>query len=149
MIYFELPYLPPSSNTAWFNLPRGGRTLSTAGKKFKTETKAFLAQHYVDKLIHFAKDEPYTVFFRIHVAELENTTWGKKNGAESRYKRNDVTNRIKLLEDVIAEVTGVDDTHTMTFVIQKVKASPKEKVEVFIWNTLREESPFDEPISRL
>lgn len=149
MIRFEIPWLPPSSNNAWFNLPRGGRAPKPENKKFKAETQTLLVQQYANELKNFAKNEPYTVFFRIHVSDLENTTWGKKKGAEARYKKLDITNRIKLLEDVIADVTGIDDAHTMSFIIQKVQAALHEKVEVFIWNTLREESPFDEPLSRL
>lgn len=149
MIKFVIPELPPSSNNAWFNVGHKGRTLSTTGKKFKNTTQVYVAQKYPKELKSFIKNEPYTVLFRLHVESLENETWGQKNGAQSRYKKNDATNRIKLLEDVLADVTGIDDANTLTFVVQKVQAQGPEQVEVFMWNTLREESPFDEPLSRL
>jgi hypothetical protein len=152
MVKFVIPGMPPSSNNAWFNLPKGGRTLKPAGKKYKNEIQTLIGQKYSKELMTFKKHEPYLVFFRVHVEALENATWGAaKNGAENRYKKNDATNRIKILEDIIAEVTGVDDASTMTFLIQKVQAVPatNEQIEVFIWNTYREESPFDEPLSRL
>lgn len=153
MVKLLLPFMPPSTNNAFINFGTKGRGLSKDGKKFKNLVQAYVGQHYPTELASFqkAKNEPFTVFFRIHVAELENKTFGAKKGAESRYKKNDATNRIKLLEDVLADVTGIDDANTLTFVIQKVQAKDpaKEQVEVFIWNSLREESPFDEPVSRL
>ena len=150
MVKFTIPGLPPSVNHAWFNLPKGGRTLKAEGKKYVAETKALLAQKYPKELLTFRKQEPYLVFFRVHFEAIENATWGaEKKAAANRYKKNDATNRIKILEDVVAEVTGVDDSCTMTFVVQKVQADPNKMIEVFIWNTYREESPFDEPLSRL
>lgn len=150
MVKFVIPGLPPSVNHAWFNLPKGGRTLKPAGKKYKAEVQTLLAQQYPKELMTFVKNEPYLMFWRVHLELIENATWGAaKKAAENRYKKVDVTNRIKILEDVIAEVTGIDDSATLTFAIQKVKADGPEKIEVFIWNTYREESPFDEPLSRL
>ncbi len=150
MVKFVIPGMPPSINHAWFTLPHGGRTLKPAGKKYKHEVQTLLAQQYPRELMTFVKDEPYLVFFRVHLEIIENATWGAaKKAAANRYKKVDVTNRIKILEDVVSEVTGIDDSCTLTFVTQKVKASMYEQIEVFIWNTHREESPFDEPLSRL
>lgn len=150
MVKFTLPGLPPSVNHAWFNLPHGGRTLKTEGKKYVAETKTLLAQKYQKELLTFKKDEPYLVFFRVHFSEIQNATWGAaKKPAKTRYKRCDATNRIKILEDVIADITGIDDSCTMTFIVQKVETNLKEMIEVFVWNIYREESPFDEPLSRL
>lgn len=153
MVKLVIPHMPPSTNNAFINFGMRGRGLSKEGKKFKNLVQAYVGQKYPNELASFQKmkNEPFTVFFRVHVAELENKTFGQKKGAETRYKKNDATNRIKLLEDILADVTGIDDSNTLTFAIEKVQSKDpsKEMVEVFIWNTLREESPFDEPISRL
>lgn len=151
MVKFVIPGLPPSVNDAWFMLPGGGRTLKTSGKKYVAETKTMLGRVYPKELMTFHKNEPYLVFWRVHLKTVENETWGApKKGAKTRYKKIDVTNRIKILEDVIADVTGIDDSCTLTFGIQKVKADEKgERIEIFIWNTYREESPFDELLARL
>lgn len=151
MIKFTLEGLPVSSNQAWFNIGHSGRGLSTAAKKYKNEVQVFIGRTYPTELTQFHKNEPHLIMFRVHVAELQNTTWGKKKGAESRYKKNDATNRIKLLEDILATVTGVDDSATMTFIVDKVQTQEpgREFVEVFIWNTFREETPFDEPLAGL
>jgi Holliday junction resolvase RusA-like endonuclease len=148
MIHFCIPGLPPSANHAYFNLPHGGRSLTKEGEKYKNETKALLAQKYSKDLKYFVQNEPYLVFIRFKFSSLQNATWGKKNGANTRYKRTDVSNRVKLLEDVLKDVTAVDDSHTMTLVTQKVEGSP-ECTDVFIWNSNQEESPFDELLFRL
>jgi len=145
-IRLELPGLPPSINKAYFNLPYGGRGLTKEVKKYKTEVRVYLATRYHKELSYFKPNEPYLIFFRFTFVELENKTWGRdKKSAVSRYKRTDATNRIKLLEDVLKELTGVDDSNTMTFIVQKVKG-PQPKREIFVWATQREESPFDEPL---
>ena len=143
MISLEVPGLPPSSNHAYFNLPRGGRVLSTEGKKFKNETKTYLAQKYQAELKKFVPNTPYLVYMRFHFSTLQNATWGKAKGAESRYKKTDASNRAKLLEDVLKDVSGVDDSNTMILILEKRLARDKEKTEIFVWDLDREESPFD------
>lgn len=149
MIRLEIPGVPPSSNNAYFNHPRAGRVLSTEGKKFKNETKVQLAKDYRKELQYFKPNEPYLIVFRLTFLSIHNKTWGaEKKAAESRYKKLDATNRIKLLEDVLKDVTGVDDSNTLTFIVQKAEGA-WEKTEIFAWATQREESPFDEPLFRL
>jgi hypothetical protein len=152
MIHFTIPGLPPSSNHAWFNLPRGGRALTKEGKKFKNETKVYLAQVYMEELRKFKPDVPYLVFMRFRFDSLLNATWGKPKGAESRYKKLDVSNRAKLLEDVIKDVAGVDDSNTFTLILDKQSIYAETEVEhteVFIWNIDTEESPFDAALNSL
>ena len=144
MIRLVIPGLPPSANHAYFNLPRGGRTLSTAGKKYKNETKTYLAQMYHRDMKKFVPNAPYLVYMRFYFAVLQNGTWGKPKGAESRYKKTDASNRAKLLEDVIKDVTGVDDSNTMTLILEKRPTrGTEEKTEVLIWTLEEEESPLD------
>lgn len=145
MIKFEIVGIPPSANNAYFNLPKGGRALTKEGKKFKNETQTYLAQRYPAELRKFEKNKPYLVYMRFYFSDVQNATWGKPKGAESRYKRVDASNRAKLLEDVIKDVTGVDDSNTQVLILEKrqAKAGQQERTEVFIWNTENEESPFD------
>lgn len=150
MIVLKIEGVPPSSNHAYFNLPRGGRALSTAGKKYKNETKTYLASKYAFDLKHFVPNSPYVVYIRMYFNEFLNSTYGRPKGAESRYKKLDASNRVKLLEDVLKDVTGVDDSNTLTVVVEKRPAeNGKERTEVFIWNTERETSPFDDTLRSL
>ena len=145
MIRFEIVGIPPSANNAYFNLPKGGRALTKEGKKFKNETQTYLAQKYPEELRKFEKNKPYLVYMRFYFSDVQNATWGKPKGAESRYKRVDASNRAKLLEYVIKDVSGVDDSNTQVLILEKrqAKAGQQERTEVFIWNHENEESPFD------
>lgn len=151
MIHFVIPGLPPSSNHAYFNLPRGGRALTAEGKKYKNETKVYLTQKYTKELLKFHNNSPYLVYLRFHLAQIENASWGKPKGAESRYKKIDASNRAKLLEDVLKDVSGVDDSNTLTLILEKrpLTGQLEERTEVFIWELEREESPFDAVIFEL
>ena len=117
--------------------------LSTEGKKYKNETKTFLAKTYQPELRQFIPNSPYLVYMRFHFSVLQNATWGKPKGSESRYKKTDASNRAKLLEDVLKDVSGVDDSNTMVIILEKKLAKTEEQTEVFIWNLDTEESPFD------
>lgn len=140
MIHFVLDGLPPSANNAYFNLPKGGRVLSKAGRKYIAETKDLLARKYMKELTFFKKDVPYLVFFRFYLAAVQNSGWATGK-AESRYKRIDVTNRVKLLEDCLKEVAGIDDSQHMRVVLDKQQGA--ERTEVWVWNLEEEETPFD------
>lgn len=144
MIKLSFPGLPPSSNNVYFNLPGGGRALKANGKKFKNETQVYLARNFVKELRYFSKNSPYLVLLRLHFPQddLLEPKWGKTPKA-SRYKKTDGTNRIKLVEDVLKDVAAVDDSCTMTFIVQKVVAKQTALTELFVWNTELEESPFD------
>lgn len=149
MIYLTFKGLPPSSNNIYFNLPGGGRAMKANGKKFKNETQTELARKFPSELKKFVPNAPYTVLLRLHylAADLLNGKW-KKTPKASRYKKTDGTNRIKIIEDVLKDVAGVDDSCTMTFIVQKV-AGDEEKTEIFAWCVDLEESPFDELLCKL
>lgn len=131
MIYFCIPSLPPSTNHAYFNLPGGGRTLTTKGKKYKRETAAYLSQGYPKDLATLKPNMPYLLKVRFWFSDLENKTW--PNSAKTRYKRIDASNRLKLLEDVISEVAGIDDSQNLTVVIEKRQAK-EECTEIWMWD---------------
>lgn len=149
MIYLHFQGLPPSSNNAYFNLPGGGRAPKAATKKFQNEVKTHLAQHFVQELRGFVPNNPYVVLLRLHFKseDIFNPKWQKTPKA-SRYKKTDGTNRIKIIEDVLKDVAGVDDSCTMSFIVQK-RPAPEERTELFIWNTDTEESPFDAVLAHI
>lgn len=145
MIHLKLPYLSPSINHVYMHVRAPGsggmmRVLTPAGRKFKKEATAHLAKNYPQALALMKENKPYTLFMRFTVTDLENKGWVK--GSTSRYKRHDVSNRIKVLEDVIVEVTGVDDSHFISVACQKVQGT-MEATDIYIWNLTEEGSPFD------
>lgn len=152
MIKFVLPFMPPTTNKAYKNVKGLGRVLTEDGRSFKTSAKAYLAQMYMKELATFRKNVPYTMLVTFYFERIENKGKGKvtKKGITARYKSNDVTNRIKLLEDCIKDVTDVDDSHTTLIALQKKQTSTdKEFVTIFIWQPESESSPLDELTERL
>jgi hypothetical protein len=143
VIHLWIPAVPVSSNHAYLTikLPRGSKRVLTAeGKKFKTEATAHLTQHYAFALKSMVPNKPYAIYFRFTMAKLSNATWPES--AECRYKKTDASNRLKLVEDVLADVTAVDDSHYFTVAGSKVEGTP-ERTDIWIWSVEDEGSPFD------
>lgn len=147
MIRLELPWMPPSSNNAYVDLPRGGRVLTTEGKRFKRETTAHFATKYPKEMMFFKPNVPFGLIIKFHIAVLENK--GFKTGkADSRYKKLDGGNRTKLLEDALKDAAGIDDSQFLWTLWEKKLAAatplqvaegklvgePPEKTELWVWN---------------
>lgn len=153
MIRLAVPSLPPSSNNAYINLPSrkkgkvvipGGRTLTEEGRAYKKETTSHLVRTYPHELAKVRKDVALFVYVRFYFPTLENKGWPKS--AESRYKRIDVSNRLKLFEDALKDACGIDDAqHELIFLEKRVGSA---MTEVFIWDLEREEPPL-EPLTSL
>lgn len=147
MIRLELPFMPPTSNNAYFNLPRGGRKLTEQGREFLTRAKTHLVQKYPGQLKLFQKNKPFLLTFRFYFEEVETKgfTEGK---AKNRYKTFDGGNRTKLLEDALKDAGGIDDSQTMTSLWQKVQGTP-ERILIWAWSLEDETTPFDELLRSL
>lgn len=139
MIKLALEGIPPSANNAYATV-HGHRILSSKGKKYKAETKTALVSRFPKEMRFFKPNVPYLVFIRLYFPEVENKTWFQGK-AESRYKRFDVGNCLKLLEDCLKDAAGIDDSQHMRVVLDKQQG--KEKTEIWVWDLEQEETPFD------
>jgi len=137
--------LPPTDNNAYENIPvrrirgkpiGGGRRLSEEGRAFKLEATNHLARHHTIEIGLLKKNVLYVVWLVFWFPELTNKGWPKKT--DTRYKKLDGTNRDKLLLDVLAELTGVDDSQYSDVVVSKREGEPR--VDVCYWNTEEEEA---------
>ena len=146
MITLTLPYLPPSDNHAYENVPlvrragkvvAGGRRLSAEGREFKRVATDHLARYHTNELQFFAdkKNTRLIVWCIFYFEELLNKSYPKKT--PTKYKQLDGHNRIKLLLDTIAELTGRDDSLYWDVVISKREGTPK--TEVTFWDLDNEE----------
>lgn len=143
MIRLDVPFMVPSMNNLYFNNPKGGRTLKTTGQKLQNEIIAHLVQSYPAELRFFLPDTPYLIYYRVYFEAIEN-----KSG-KTRYKKVDVTNRLKFIEDCLKDAGGIDDSSFLLSLVEKRLASPgQEKVEIFAWNLEQEDTPLD-PIREL
>ena len=143
MIYLYSPNLPPSSNNAYYNIPGKGkaRALTTEGKKYKAETTTFLSRNFPWELKFILPDVPYFVYARFSFLTLVNDETRK--GTKTRYKKFDVSNRLKLFEDCLKDVCGIDDSQFLLETIEK-RVGTEENTETFIWNMEKEKLPIGE-----
>lgn len=138
MVKLLVPFMIPSMNNLYFNNPRGGRTLKTPGQKLQKEIIAHLVQNYPSELRYFLPDVPYFIYYRVYFEAVENKS------SKTRYKRLDVTNRLKFIEDCLKEAGGVDDSAFFLNLVEKRLApGGQEKVEIFVWNLEQEDTPID------
>lgn len=123
MISFSLEGLPPSVNKAYVPGPYGRSKLSAEARKYKEDTLLYITQTYIRELsaLHYT---PNTEWVAIYVFELSLYT------AKNTIKKIDVSNRIKLLEDVVVNATGIDDSATITVVSSKVHNPTATKTHV-------------------
>ena len=140
MIHLVLLGLPPSSNHAYENLPRGGRRLSDQGKRYKLETQGYLASNYRRQMTIFRPNAPYVMAVKFYFEQLVNS--GYPDSAKTRYKRVDGSNRVKLLEDTLHLAGGVDDSQTFQSFWEKEQGVP-ERTLIWVWDREKEGSPFD------
>lgn len=130
MIVFSFLGVPPSTNNVYFNLPKGGRVLNNAGKKYKTEISTTIMREHQAEIRDVQLNHPYGILFVVNMAIL-NAGWPEK--ARTRYKKLDATNRVKLLEDAIVEALGIDDSQVVISVVIK-RHSETEVTDVVIWD---------------
>lgn len=135
MIYIVMEGLPPSSNQAYWDKPNGGRILTKAGAKYKKDVVQHILKNHAMETQQLAKDVTIGCLLCFGFPDLFNEGWPKK--AKSRYKRQDVENRPKLLIDAIKEATSMDDSQICFHNKYKYK-SEKPQTTVYIWDEDKE-----------
>lgn len=134
----EYTELPPSDN-AIRELKysfAGGKRVTYIGytkvaEDYKKGVIRALNDMYFVELQRFAKVDTPTALYMLHIVlvfppeEVLNVSWltGK---AKNPYKKSDVANRRKLLEDCLSESLGIDDSRFWeTPIVKLVGAQPK------------------------
>jgi Holliday junction resolvase RusA-like endonuclease len=107
--------LPPSANKIYVRIGRG-TILSKEAKTFKAKAKMELLQQWAFEE-ELDPNQPYVLSLTFYLPKLENAGWPSK--AKTRFARRDVTNLIKLLEDIKVQTTGVDDSATLDVHVYK------------------------------
>ena len=126
MLSATINRLPPSANKIYVRLGRG-TILSKEAKTFKAEAKMQLLKQWAfEKALD--PNQPYELSLTFYLPKLENSGWPGK--AKARFSRRDVTNLIKLLEDIIAQTTGVDDSATLDVHVYKRLDPDNPRVEL-------------------
>lgn len=140
MIYIVMEGLPPSSNQAYFNMPskktkegmkRGGRVLTRAGEAYKREVVQYIVKNHGHQTRELRKDATIGCFIAYGFPDMMNSGWPKE--AQWRYKKNDLANRPKLLQDAICEATAMDDSQ-ICFDYKYKYQSETPLTTIWIWN---------------
>ena len=125
----SLSLLPPSTNRAYRSTPRGVMK-SSETRRFEAKAKAELLRGLAFDAEPIDENQPHILDLHFYFAALENKGW--PGSAKRRYKRKDTSNYVKITEDVVAEVLGVDDSCFLTQVNRKSQRD-EEGVDIKLW----------------
>lgn len=106
MITINLPDITPISiNDAY--TPLGRRLVkTTACRKYENALRLVIAQQ-VQGTWSINQDKAHRLSFLLFMPDLYTKGWPKN--AKHRFTRRDVSNTIKITEDIIADIFGIDD----------------------------------------
>lgn len=127
---------PPSANRLYIRTRRVGTILSKEARKFKADALIQLTKEWLFSAKP-GRDEAYRLTLQFYFPKIETSGWPKK--AKSRFVKRDVSNLIKVLEDVIAQATGVDDSNTLEVCVFKRVDKANPRIEITFENIPEEE----------
>ena len=103
----EVTLLPPSVNNMYVYTTRGPRP-SAEMKRFKSKASIEIAKQVDFSSQPLDGNKAYKLVIDYYLPSLFNKSWPKQ--AKTKYKRRDVSNLVKVVEDVLAECLGIDDS---------------------------------------
>ena len=111
-----VPHLPPSSNQIYVRHPTGkGRILSDKARAFKIKAMRAIQKSGRVAFLNLRQNVPY----ELTLAVFFDTVEVAKSTKGSRYKKIDLSNQVKLIEDTTAAAVGLDDSHNFRLVLEK------------------------------
>jgi len=120
--------MPPSINKLYF-IKSGRKHISSEGKSLKARMKGIILNEAVSALwLNNAQNSALEMKLELFFPAVENKGWPSK--AKYRYKRVDITNRVKLLEDALSEALGIDDSVFFKTTITKQKGEERACVTI-------------------
>jgi Holliday junction resolvase RusA-like endonuclease len=142
MIFMQVPGLPLSVNHAYEDnvIVKTGkkgrrkyivnRKLSEEGDAYKQETSTYLSRYFPEEMQIMKPNVSLGMAILLDMPDIFNKGWPEK--AKTRYKKLDVSNRVKLLEDAIAHAGGIDDSQFVN--VMSAKRQGAEQTSIWIWN---------------
>jgi Holliday junction resolvase RusA-like endonuclease len=150
-----VPHLPPSSNQIYVQHPTGkGRILSDKARTFKIKAMRAIQKAGRVALLQLKQNVPYELALSVFFEAVEV----KQSKTGARYKKMDLSNVIKLIEDTVAKAVGVDDCHNFRLRLEKhcdpknpgiyvtLREIPEEEVGLTKEDYERLELQHDEPV---
>lgn len=135
LLYVNYPVVPPTSNRLYFR----GTRLTEVSRKYAEDFAKFMMQNHGSEILEMDRDSVYALHLKFFLHRLENARWNDpkcppSKRPKTRYKRLDLSNRIKLLEDCIRDALDIDDCQTFAGSQEKhqVPDSEPERVEIIV-----------------
>ncbi len=130
VLQFSYPVLPPSSNHIYYQ----GTRLTKQAKEYAERFAHFMAQNYGPEINEIDPNLLYALHLRFFFPTVVNESWFATKGrkAKDKYKKFDLSNRIKLLEDCIRDAVAVDDSHTFALSQEKHHDPQNPRIEVVL-----------------
>lgn len=122
--------LPPTSNKIYFR----GTILTSAARKYAEDFSLEVVRKYLPEISEINRKGVFSLHLKFFFETLINESYfsNKKNKAKTLYKRTDLTNRVKLLEDCVRDALAIDDCQTFHASLEKHHAPGNERVEITI-----------------
>jgi hypothetical protein len=123
-VYVWVPGLPPSANRIYETAPR-----KIKGKWIQVRHLSDRARVYKRRAIQIIQREggamfdtpeaniPYELRLVVFLEQVENKTYPK--ATKSRFKKIDLSNHAKLIEDAVSTAIGLDDKHNFRVSMEK------------------------------
>lgn len=119
----ELP-MPPSVNKLYY-VRNGRKALSSEGRALKEQMRAAIVLSSASSAAASdLENVPLQLELTFFFEELENRGWSQKK-TQTRYKKVDVSNRVKLVEDAVCEALGIDDSVFMSIHLSKQEGASR------------------------
>jgi len=117
MIHVWIPFLPPSSNNIYIKRPGGGRMLSQKARTFKVRAMQTIQKEGGVAFLNLKEGVPYEMRLSVFFEAVENKGYPDK--AKTKFKRIDIGNRLKLIEDTVSDALSLDDCHNFRIILEK------------------------------
>jgi len=127
-IQLHVSTIPPSLNALYVYTGHGA-VYTTAGKKYIATTKSELIKQIPFKGLVFNVNTPHRLTLTFYFDVL---TKGFPKTAEFRFRKKDVSNYIKLLEDIVSDCLGLNDMCFTEHTVRKRDSATHGKAGVDI-----------------
>lgn len=113
---------PPSVNTM-YTIVRGRKILTNEARAYKRYVQFKIAKEYPVRIDGINKTSIYGVTYLLYREDWLNKGYPKK--AKTKFKRVDLDNPIKCVQDAVMGAIGVEDSQIFEIWVKKCKGAKK------------------------
>jgi len=126
VITLKLGKWPPSTNKL-FTVARNRKILSAEGRAYHNYIRFIVAQAMPPPV---RRDIAYAFQMQLYRKDWTNKNWPK---TKEKFKRFDLSNRIKCVEDGIVAALDMDDSQFFHMEHEKIYGDPKIIIRIYSW----------------